>query len=182
MNARNAPRAAVPEVYARASTAVSLGPIHGLQPSPNSTPSSGALAIPARGRKDGFTIRPANANRSSAPANNRPSAIVSAPSTTVRPCWCDLSAVPTLPNASPYDVYRAENPSTNSAVPATTRLRGGGASAPASATPAPPGGEPAVWALAGSAPDRAPTGRALGVATVRRPPSDPPPAPDMPVT
>src|SRR5260370_9391597 len=121
--------------------------MQGLQPSPNSTPSSGAPARPARGRTEGLTIRPARANRSRTPANSRPSAIVSAPSTSVRPWWCDFSAVPALPNASPYEVYRAENPSTNSAVPAITRLRGG-AGPPAEPVPARAGRAAAAdWAL-----------------------------------
>src|SRR5258708_8192765 len=132
--------------------------MQGVQPSPNNTPSSGAPASPARGRSEGRTIRPANVNRSSTPENSRPSAMVSAPSTCVRPCWCSLSAVPRLPNATPYVVNRAENPSTNSAVPATTLLRRGRAGTSADGAPALTE-VPAGWAPAPDMPvtyDRSP--------------------------
>jgi hypothetical protein len=45
--------------------------MHGVQPSPNSTPSNGAPASPARGRNEGRSIRPAAGSRSKAPANSR---------------------------------------------------------------------------------------------------------------
>src|SRR5215469_13708160 len=153
--------------------------MQGVQPSPNSTPSSGAPAIPARGRTDGLMIRPANENRSSRPAN-------STPSTSVTARWWVRSAVPKLPNATPYEVYSAENPRTNSAVPASTRLRGGraGTAAGASAGPA-----LASWAPRGAptgrAPDAAPTSRALSDSALSdsaSAPADSAPAPDMPVT
>src|SRR5215472_10077243 len=158
--------------------------MQGVQPSPNSTPSSGAPAIPARGRTDGLMIRPANENRSSRPANSRPRTIVSAPSTSVTARWWVRSAVPKLPNATPYEVYSAENPSTNSAVPATTRPRGGRASTADGASAGPalaswaPGGAPT-----GRAPEAAPTSRALSDSGLSDPGvSDSAPAPDMPVT
>ena len=83
--------AAVPVDADSASTAVSVGPMQGVQPSPNITPSSGAPARPALGRADGRTIRPAKENRSKTPANRRPSAMVRAPRTWVSSRACPVS-------------------------------------------------------------------------------------------
>ena len=71
----------MPDVSDSASTAVSVGPMHGVQPKPNITPSSGAPASPARGRADGRKIRPAKLKRSNTPANISPSRIVITPRT-----------------------------------------------------------------------------------------------------
>ncbi len=101
MNARNAPRAAVPDDAESASTAVSVDPTHGDHPNPNMAPTSGAPASPARGRSDGRKILPANANRSNAPAKRSPSAIVTPPSTWVSPVLCARSTCPRPPTASP---------------------------------------------------------------------------------
>src|SRR5215472_14776106 len=121
MNARNAPRAAVPDAAESVSTAVSVGPMQGDQPTPNITPSSGAPASPALGCADGRKIRPANENRSNAPANIRPSRIVIPPRIWVSPVLCVLSNWPRPPTARPYTAKTSENPTTNSAVPATAR-------------------------------------------------------------
>src|SRR6266581_578317 len=51
--ASTAPRATVPVEADSASTAVSVGPMQGVQPRPNITPSSGAPARPAFGRAAG---------------------------------------------------------------------------------------------------------------------------------
>src|SRR5580693_8476071 len=154
-----APRAAVPVDADSASTAVSVGPMQGVQPSPNITPSSGAPARPAFGRAAGRTMRPANENRSKAPANSSPSTIVSPPRTRVSSRACPVSRWPSPPRAAPYATKTMENPSTNSAVPATTRPRGGGDTVVASggaatATPDPsggsgPGGSPSAAAAGG---------------------------------
>ena len=85
MNSRTAPRPAVPVAAASPSTAASVGPMHGVQPRPNITPSSGAPASPARGRTEGRSIRPAMENRSKTPANSSPSRIVTPPSTWISP-------------------------------------------------------------------------------------------------
>ena len=85
MKASTAPRTAPPELNDRDSTAVRVGPTHGVQLSANSTPSSGAPASPARGRTDGRMIRPVTGSRSNTPANSRPSRIVTPPSTWVTP-------------------------------------------------------------------------------------------------
>ena len=103
------------------STAVSVGPMHGVQPMPNSTPSSGAPASPALGITDGLKIRPANMNRSNAPKNSSPSRIVTPPSTRVSVESCALNSWPSPPTASPASENTAEKPTTNSAVPATVR-------------------------------------------------------------
>ena len=42
----SAPRTAVPEARARPMTTLRVGPMHGVQLSPNSTPSTGAPAQP----------------------------------------------------------------------------------------------------------------------------------------
>ena len=139
-----------------ASTAVSVGPMQGVQPSPNITPSSGAPARPAFGRAEGRTMRPANENRSSTPAKSSPSTIVSPPRTCVSTRACPVSRCPRPPRAAPYATKTTENPSTNSAVPATTRPRGlpGGAVAvvasggAATATP-----DPSAAATAGACAD-----------------------------
>src|ERR1700722_16845935 len=140
MNARNAPRAAVPDWRDRVSTAVSVGPMHGVQPMPNSTPSSGAPASPALGIADGLNIRPANMNRSNAPKNSSPSRIVTPPSTRVSVESCALNSCPSPPTASPARENTAEKPTTNSAVPATVRpvRRPAGAAARARARVVPP--------------------------------------------
>src|SRR3984957_13833229 len=121
MNARNAPRAAVPDWRDRVSTAVSVGPMHGVQPIPNSTPSSGAPASPALGIADGLNIRPASMNRSNAPKNSSPSRIVTPPSTRVSVESCALNSWPSPPTASPARENTTEKPTTNSAVPAIVR-------------------------------------------------------------
>src|SRR6266516_23048 len=82
---RMAPRTAVPEVMDRVSTNVSVGPTHGVQLRPNSTPSIGAPASPARGRNEGRRIRPVTGMRSKTPANSSPSTIVSTPRIWVSP-------------------------------------------------------------------------------------------------
>ena len=115
----------MPELNDRVSTAVSVGPMHGVQLSANSTPSSGAPARPARGRSDGRMIRPVTGSRSKTPANSSPSTIVTAPSTWVSPAECRCSSSPRLPKASPSVANTTENPSTNSAVPSSVRPRGG---------------------------------------------------------
>src|ERR1700722_8972397 len=122
MNARNAPRAAVPDWRDRVSTAVSVGPMHGVQPMPNSTPSSGAPASPALGIADGLNIRPANMNRSNAPKNSSPSRIVTPPSTRVSVESCALNSCPSPPTASPARENTAEKPTTNSAARARARV------------------------------------------------------------
>ena len=167
--ASTAPRAAVPLEADSASTAVSVGPMQGVQPSPNITPSSGAPARPAFGRIEGRMMRPANENRSSTPAKSSPSTIVSPPRTCVRTRACPVRRWPRPPRAAPYATKTTENPSTNSAVPATTRPRGGGAVAvaasggAATATP-----DPSAAATAGAGADTAVAGDPL--------------APAMPVT
>jgi hypothetical protein len=62
-----------------------FGLMQGVQPMPNSTPSSGAPAKPALGMADGLTMRPANVKRSDAPKNSRPSRTVTPPSIWVMP-------------------------------------------------------------------------------------------------
>ena len=106
-------------------TAPSVGPMQGVQPTPNMTPSSGAPSRPARGVNEGLKIRPANVNRSNAPKNSRPSRIVTPPSTRVMPSTCVCSNWPTPPTARPIRQNTAEKPRTKSAVPATARPRGG---------------------------------------------------------
>src|ERR1039457_5512897 len=118
-----APRVTVPVEADRASTADSVGPVQGAQPSPNITPSSGAPARPALGRVDGRTILPANENRSKAPANRNPSTMVRPPRTWVSSRAWPVSRWPSPPRAAPRATNTIENPSTNSAVPATTRPR-----------------------------------------------------------
>src|ERR1700749_804141 len=158
--ASTAPRATVPVAADKASTAVSVGPMQGGQPSPNLTPSSGAPARPAFGRAEGRTMRPANENRSNAPANSSPSRMVSPPRTWVSTRACPVSRCPSPPRAAPYAMNTTEKPSTNSAVPATTRPRGETAAVAASgggatATPddgGPGGGVPASGVPAAGAP------------------------------
>jgi hypothetical protein len=144
---------------------------------PNSTPSSGAPASPALGMTDGLTMRPANMNRSNAPKNSRPSRTVTPPRTRVIPAECDWSSSPIPPTVRPISEKTTENPSTNSAVPATIRPRGAlagpfGAVAGAAVTVAVPGPPTAATAEAA-----APGELAVRVAA-RLPPE---PAPDMPV-
>ena len=62
--------------------------MHGVQLRPNSTPSIGAPASPARGRIEGRRIRPVTGMRSNTPANSSPSTIVSTPKTWVSPTLC----------------------------------------------------------------------------------------------
>src|SRR4051794_21211411 len=169
--ASRAPRDTVPVEADSASTAVSVGPMQGVQPSPNITPSSGAPARPARGRAEGRTMRPANENRSSAPANSRPRTMVTAPRICVSSRACPVSRCPRPPRAAPYATKTSENPSTNSAVPATTRPRGGPAGVTASGGAAIATAEPAAAEAAGAV---AAAPSAVAVAD--------PPAPAMPVT
>src|ERR1035437_1742172 len=146
-----APRVTVPVEADRASTADSVGPVQGAQPSPNITPSSGAPARPALGRVDGRTILPANENRSKAPANRNPSTMVRPPRTWVSSRAWPVSRWPSPPRAAPRATNTIENPSTNSAVPATTRPReppgpgepgGAGGTVPARPPPATPDPSP----------------------------------------
>ena len=97
--------------------------MHGVQLSANSTPSSGAPARPARGRTDGRAIRPATGKRSNTPANNRPSRMVRPPSSCVSTAVWLRRTAPRLPNSRPSVANTAEKPITNSAVPASVRLR-----------------------------------------------------------
>src|SRR6185437_3582536 len=111
----------------------------------NITPSSGAPARPAFGRAEGRAMRPANENRSNAPANSSPSRMVSPPRTWVSTRACPVSRCPSPPRAAPYAMNTTEKPSTNSAVPATTRPRGETAAVAASggvATATPDAGVP----------------------------------------
>src|SRR6185437_606057 len=91
--------------------------MHGVQPMPN----SGAPASPARGVTDGLKIRPANMNLSNAPKNSSPSTTVTPPRIRVSSESCADSSSPRPPTASPVRANTAENPATNSAVPATVR-------------------------------------------------------------
>src|SRR6266568_3833170 len=124
MKPRNAPRGAVPVENERACTAESAGPMQGVHPMPNSTPSSGAPARPAFGMTDGLMTRPANMNRSNAPKNSRPSRTVTPPRTWVIPAECDRNSSPIPPTVKPMNENTRENPRTNSAVPATIRPGG----------------------------------------------------------
>src|SRR5690349_9961093 len=181
--ASTAPRATVPVEADSASTAVSVGPMQGVQPRPNITPSSGAPARPAFGRAEGRAMRPANENRSNAPANSSPSRMVSPPSTWVSTRACPVSKCPSPPRAAPYAMNTTEKPSTNSAVPATTRPRGETAAVAASggaatATPdagVPDAGDPGVPDA--GVPDADAAGTEPGAAGDAGPP-----APAMPVT
>src|SRR5580692_3687204 len=175
MNARNAPRAAVPDCRDSASTAVSVGPMHGVQPMPNRTPSSGAPASPAFGMKDGLNTRPANMNRSNAPKNSSPSTIVTAPSTRVSSESCALNSWPRPPTARPVRAKTAEKPATNSAVPATVRpvCRAAGAVAFALARVVTPPSAPATLAAPASVLPATPSAAGSVVAVAS--------APDMPV-
>src|SRR5215467_13970312 len=103
------------------STKVSVGPTHGVQLRPNSAPSIGAPASPARGRIEGLRIRPVTGKRSSTPANSSPSRIVSTPKTWVRPTLWRGRTEPSPPNATPGQANTAVKPSTNSIVPRTAR-------------------------------------------------------------
>src|ERR1700748_767993 len=153
--ASTAPRPTVPLAADKASTAGSVGPIPGAQQSPNITPSSGAPARPAFGRAEGRTMRPANENRSNAPANSNPSRMVSPPRTWVSNRACPVSKCPSPPRAAPYAMNTTEKPRTNSAVPATTRPRGGTAAVAGSgraATATPDTGAPDTGAPAAEAP------------------------------
>src|SRR6185312_12505777 len=104
------------------------------------------------------------------------------PSTWVSTRACPVSKCPSPPRAAPYAMNTTEKPRTNSAVPATTRPRGGTAAVAASgraatATPdtgAPDTGAPATEAPAADAPAaEAPAADADAAG---------PPAPAMPVT
>ena len=125
MKASTAPRTAVPEVRASDITTDKVGPMHGVQLTANSTPSSGAPISPARGRIDGRTIRPAIVKRSKTPANSRPSTIVTPPSTWVTPASWRCSTSPRPPKARPSVANTRENPMTNSVVPSKVRPRAG---------------------------------------------------------
>ena len=61
-------------------TAVRVGPMQGAQPSPNSTPSSGAAASPTAGT---WWIRQSRCIHGTTPRKTSPSMIVRIPSTTV---------------------------------------------------------------------------------------------------
>src|SRR5689334_14539901 len=175
--ASTAPRVAVPVEADSASTAVSVGPMQGVQPRPNITPSSGAPARPAFGRAAGRAMRPANENRSNAPANSSPSRMVTPPKTWVSARACPVSRCPSPPRAAPYATNTTEKPSTNSAVPATTRPRGGTAAVAASgraATATPDAGVPDAGVPAADAGAAGTEPGAAGDAG--------PPAPAMPVT
>src|SRR5690349_571238 len=121
----SAPRTAVPEVRARPMTTLRVGPMQGVQLSPNSTPSTGAPASPARGRTEGRMIRPVTGNRSNTPANRSPRMIVNPPRIWVSPATWVRRTEPSPPNATPSVANTAEKPSTNRAVPATVRGRPG---------------------------------------------------------
>src|SRR5579863_9779535 len=149
--------------------------MHGVQPSPNITPSSGAPARPAFGRADGRTIRPANQNRSKTPANSSPSRMVTPPRICVTRRACPVSRWPSPPRSAPYVTATTENPRTNSAVPATTRLFAGTGTAGATgraATASPEAPDPAP-APDPPGPGAPPAGAGPGL---------PVPAPAIPVT
>src|SRR6516165_10537367 len=152
--ASRAPRAAVPLAADRARTAVSVGPMQGVQPSPNITPSSGAPARPAFGRAAGRTIRPAKENRSKAPANSSPRRIVRTPRICVSRRACPVIRWPSPPSSAPKATKTTEKPSTNSAVPAITRALGAGGGA-GMTDPAETAGRAATATLDGATPTEA---------------------------
>src|SRR6185369_110160 len=99
--ARNAPRPADALCMPNPSTALSVGPMHGVQPRPNMTPSNGAPSRPGVGRRCSCTSRLAHMNREKTPANSSPITIVSAPRTWASPTWWTRSQLPRPPNRTP---------------------------------------------------------------------------------
>ena len=85
-------------VVLNASTALRVGPIHGVQPRPKTTPSSGAPAIPVLGWKD---IRRVFCRNGSQPMSTRPIRITNTPKARISAsCHCN-SHPPITPKAAP---------------------------------------------------------------------------------
>ena len=101
-------------------TTDSAGEMQGVQPRPNTIPSSGAVATPSRGAVGNRNVpRP----QSSQPANISPSRMDSSPTTMVIGRCQACSAPPTDPNRTPLETNTSANPATNPRVPASIRPR-----------------------------------------------------------
>ena len=94
--------------------------MHGVHPSANSTPSSGAAASPTAGT---LCRRTSRWKYGTTPRKTRPSTTVMTPSTTLRVSVCSKSHCPIDPKNSTSTMKTNVKPSTNSDVPATMRLR-----------------------------------------------------------
>ena len=97
-----------------------VGPIHGAQPMPIASPSSGAPKSPALPRKAGRIVRCAKPN---APKKTSPSAITIAPMTRVMMSLYSRKNRPTVPPSTKIVTNTTVNPPINSSTPAIRRPR-----------------------------------------------------------
>ena len=145
-------------------TAMSVGPRHGVHPSANTMPSSGAPAIPVATFHCGLIVR---CRKLTCPMNTMPITMSTTPATRRITSSHDFSSSPAVPNSTPISTNTMLNPRMNSTTPSSSRRRPPGS--PESKPPMYPRYPGTSGSTHGDANEISPAAIAIGTATSRLP-------------